>query len=779
MRIPFDGQTSIVSYTPVTYNNGGQAVHREFDTNQGDALHSNFVHIVGRITGYYTGVYLPELVRYDRNVSTFNRNNGNRGPYPPMRAYETTQRQSTLDTIFARSSAKLSLFPVTSGGTDSHHTDYWVDGTIYHFAMYNRSLSDQEVEQNFQAGLPNSMPVIRDSVVKTVIEDSLLLINVTDIYDFDVDQFKKNQSLTWRITSPPTRGELINNTYFKHLPFTSGNNYATIGITPSDPIVDGREVMFTIHVTHVNHPPTALNVTERVVLNRGVTIVLQGRDDDPGDLIINGLLLEPPLNGRLFTSTTGPQITVFPVRVQTVFFVPTPVSSVSGRDILATGSFKYKINDQVNDSLNVATCNITVHNNVQPGVLTNERWSIPLVAATEDVNASITLKGFDTTGFPVTFFVTHLPDKGRLLRNNQALNLTQSHTTLVYQPNQDANGNDSFEYYVQSTSGIRSAPGIQSIAISSVNDPPVLSSISSITMFGGTSSNFNITVQDVDSFDQFQVQYNTINGFLVGFDPVLLIDVVFIQGVANSRSGKFTASRNTTLQIMQNVTIGCGIPKNGSIDFIIGDGSLTTDIRIFVTCLTPSNVVISATSTVGSILLVAVIYIIFSCVLICLFLMKRNLAHEFEGRKRPLPDPLTNFVCGWITLVAAGGYLMSVTYGLFINALAEEGSVRVYHMLAASLALTGAILSAFITVYQLMYFCGWRKAFNFKRFVPLSIIVLLAVPSIFIYIGFTEKPDDSLETFIYNVVGYIGIAGLVLTSLAVASQIGDYFKTKK
>ena len=83
------------------------------------------------------------------------------------------------------------------------------DGRILLLALYNRTLSKQEAQLNYNSWLPNSKPYPRrESVV--VVQDTLTLIQL-DGYDYDnihAPSTIQRQLLSFNITSKPSRGTL-------------------------------------------------------------------------------------------------------------------------------------------------------------------------------------------------------------------------------------------------------------------------------------------------------------------------------------------------------------------------------------------------------------------------------------------------------------------------------------------------------------------------------------------------------------------------------------------
>ena len=106
----------------------------------------------------------------------------------------------------------------------------------------------------------------------------------------------------------------------------------------------------------------------------------------------------------------------------------------------------------------------------------------------EDSSTSILLLGSDTDNDPLTFATSTSPAHGTLSA------LVGSTTT--YMPDPNYTGSDSFEYTV--SDGIASATGTVTIAVSAVNDAPIIGTINNQTATSGDTVIFTATSTDVD-----------------------------------------------------------------------------------------------------------------------------------------------------------------------------------------------------------------------------------------------------------------------------------------
>ena len=103
----------------------------------------------------------------------------------------------------------------------------------------------------------------------------------------------------------------------------------------------------------------------------------------------------------------------------------------------------------------------------------------------EDGNTEISLFGFDEDGDSLTFQVVITPNHG-IYENG------------IYTPDPDYNGDDSFTYRAYD-GFVQSEIGEVSLAIISVNDPPVVTDVTFDDVTDGYS--FNLNANDVDEDD--------------------------------------------------------------------------------------------------------------------------------------------------------------------------------------------------------------------------------------------------------------------------------------
>jgi hypothetical protein len=127
--------------------------------------------------------------------------------------------------------------------------NYLFSGEVYLVAAYSKYLSDSEITQNYNAGLPNSLPVVSNTNF-VLLEDVKGNVTITSS-DFDNTDLNKGQVITLKVTLLPSTGTvshingsgieeivtklpytLVSNTVmYVNKPFTYGNYLIGITVT--------------------------------------------------------------------------------------------------------------------------------------------------------------------------------------------------------------------------------------------------------------------------------------------------------------------------------------------------------------------------------------------------------------------------------------------------------------------------------------------------------------------------------------------------------------------
>jgi len=169
-----------------------------------------------------------------------------------------------------------------------------------------------------------------------------------------------------------------------------------------------------------------------------VSITLLGSDPDGDTLTYN--VVTGPSHGRL--SGKAPKLTY------------TPQPNFNGTD-----SFTFNVNDGTVDGVPVTVLIMVKAVNDPPTAIDDS------VMTQEDTLASITLAGCDPDGDALSYSVVQDPSHGTL---------SGTGPNLIYTPNENFNGSDSFLFKVNDGT-VDSAAATVSIHLKSVNDPPTAS----------------------------------------------------------------------------------------------------------------------------------------------------------------------------------------------------------------------------------------------------------------------------------------------------------------
>jgi hypothetical protein len=179
-----------------------------------------------------------------------------------------------------------------------------LNGTVLFTALYNRDLSNDEVDQLIAAGPPNSIPVAARNVSLTVYEDFVSLLNLTQVGYYDAD----GDNVTYlRILSLPVGGNvtyLNGSLVVAPVTLALGVNLAYTPETGDFGCIAGLSVAFSddgsrfspepaavwVCIDEVNDPPEPIVLTQPLVL-KGQTVIfaLQFIDLDDDKFDVNGI----------------------------------------------------------------------------------------------------------------------------------------------------------------------------------------------------------------------------------------------------------------------------------------------------------------------------------------------------------------------------------------------------------------------------------------------------------------------------------------------------------
>lgn len=288
-------------------------------------------------------------------------------------------------------------------------------------------------------------------------EDTTKAITLTAT-DIDLDPF------TFSLGTAPTKGKLTGTPpNLVYTPNLNVNGTDTFTFLATDSYGGSAEGLITLKITAVNDAPVAKSGSFTVQAGKSVTIPLVATDVDKDALVYS--IPRLPTQGTLTGTGTN--------RVYT----PTTTSS-------ATDSFDFMASDGKGGT-SVATITVTIQGTT---VANRTPSSTPLnLSVREDNPLSLTLAGSDPDGNALTFTITRAPAKGTL---------SGKAPSLVYTPNANFNGTDSFEYTVND--GSLTSPGaVVTIVVTPENDVPSALA-STVTVLEDHAAEFELAAADLD-----------------------------------------------------------------------------------------------------------------------------------------------------------------------------------------------------------------------------------------------------------------------------------------
>ena len=260
-----------------------------------------------------------------------------------------------------------------------------------------------------------------------------------------------------------------------------------------------------------------------------------------------------------------------------------PITYTPDLDYFGPDSFTFKANDGFEYST-TATVNITV-NPVDDAPITADKSDDPFLLdrlAVEDVPENITLIGTDVDGDTISYIIVDQPLHGTL---------TGTPPNLIYTPNADYNGADSFQYKVNDGLLDGSTETV-SISISPVNDIPVANAGSNQSVDPGS-------VVQLDGSQSLDVDGDTITYSWIqtaGYPVTLTADnIASPQFTAPSQGGQLTFMLTlndgiaTSSPNVVNIYVGESIPEPTAPPAPGSVASSTSDSQVTLTWSPPSD----------------------------------------------------------------------------------------------------------------------------------------------------------------------------------------------
>ena len=266
----------------------------------------------------------------------------------------------------------------------------------------------------------------------------------------------------FRVVRQPTKGVLSGLApSLTYTPNPNANGADSFVFVVNDGTVDSPQATVAIAIHPVNDAPVALAQAVTVEEDTSKVITLDGTDVEGAALTY--AVIGQPSKGIL--SGVPPNLTY------------TPKSNANGND-----SFTFRVNDGAADSA-LATVSITINAVNDPPVAIAQSMT-----TREDIALRLALAGSDIESSTLAFSVVTPPVHGQL---------TGLPPDLIYQPERDFNGRDSFEFRV--SDGVAdSAIATVMIEVLAENDAPVLAPVADQVVEPGRSLNLSLSASDVD-----------------------------------------------------------------------------------------------------------------------------------------------------------------------------------------------------------------------------------------------------------------------------------------
>ena len=311
------------------------------------------------------------------------------------------------------------------------------DFKLFHFAMYDRPLSSAEVEQNYNAGLPNNAPYVKDYLIEATEEICTpVYLNYTD---YDTKLYESWTAFTFPgIIEPKSINTTIENIYISKLPDVSnGTLYfdsicsdeitdtyiathntsnlteleipeviyflsaddkiglinASFSVWAYDGVDKGGITEFDINILPVNDKPISYDLDYDSTIGICTKIALDSNDVDGNDQIDRFYIDSSP-SGTLYSdsSCTSTLSNNFPSDSYKdkidIYYKIDSYAIPSGDYIGGYDTFTYHVRDIVGSDSDISTINITLINPLTP--VANIHLNV-----NEDDHATIYLLGND------------------------------------------------------------------------------------------------------------------------------------------------------------------------------------------------------------------------------------------------------------------------------------------------------------------------------------------------------------------------------------------------
>jgi len=289
----------------------------------------------------------------------------------------------------------------------------------------------------------NDPPVAQDDSNAT--DEGIPVIIDVLFNDFDAD----GDDLVVQSVTQPGNGSATNNgTDILYTPASEFNGIDSFTYTISDGNGETATATVTLAVAAVNDPPVAADDSGATDEGSPTVIDVLANDSDPDDdsLVIQSVT--QPENGSV--ANNGSEV------------IYTPASDFNGVD-----SFAYTISDGTGETA-TATVTMTVAAVNDPPVAQDDSGSTD---EGTPVTIGVLLNDSDPDGDGLVVLSTSQPADGSLIVDG---------FNIVYTPNAQFNGLDSFTYTISDGNG-ETATATVTVAVAAVNDPPIAQDDEAVT----------------------------------------------------------------------------------------------------------------------------------------------------------------------------------------------------------------------------------------------------------------------------------------------------------
>lgn len=435
----------------------------------------------------------------------------------------TQPTNGTVDIASTRPNNSFSYTPNANwNGTDSFTykaNDYIEDSNVSTYTITVNPVNDAPVSNDYS-----------NNVEEGKSQDFPISNLGSDIDNDDGD-------LSVVLVSNPSYGTFqrqtnTNNNFYEYVPSDSnfaGTESFTFKLNDGSLLSDESTITF-IYSNADDDPPSVNDVAASTDEDVAVDITLDGSDPD-GDTLTYSIVSNPSNGSVVIGADTATY---------------TPNANYNGTD-----AFTYKTNDGTTDS-NTATVTVTVVAVNDPPTTENQTASVD-----EDSQVSITLSTADLLEFDdaTSEIVTDASNGTTSLSND----------TVVYSPNADFNGTDSFTFRGTDDGGNSYGnTSTVTITVNAVNDAPVATN-QEVTIFSNSSNQtFDLNVSDIDSNDlDVSIVSNVSNGSLS----------------LNNSTNQFTYTPNANYVGIETFTyqVSDGSLTDTAVDTVVVDGSFVFD----------------------------------------------------------------------------------------------------------------------------------------------------------------------------------------------------------